>query len=201
MPTERLRDRKREATRLRLVEAGHQLIHDRGFDATTTADIANAAGVTERTFFRHFPSKGEVVIAGWRRRAEACRHALEQAPREAPLIEVVRGGLHAFAADFTPEHETSRVNARALWANRPVALLLLDVVLDMENDVAAALARHLDRDADDLDIRVIANASIGVLRAAIRDVFTKEANDDLINAIDIGLVQIAGLLHQDRTRH
>jgi AcrR family transcriptional regulator len=189
--SERLRDHKRDATRLRLVEAGHRLIHDHGFDATTAADIAKAAGVTERTFFRHFPSKGEVVTAGWRLRAERSRQAMEQEPPDAPIIEVVRTGLHAFAADFTPEDQTSRANARALWANHTVALLLLDVVLGMEQDVAAEVAGRGGRDRDDLDVRIVANAAIGVLRAAIWHVFAHEDHDDLLTTIDIGMIQIA----------
>jgi AcrR family transcriptional regulator len=192
--TERLRDRKREATRLRLVEAGHRLIHDHGFEATTTADIAEAAGVTERTFFRHFPSKGEVVIAGWRLRAERSRLAMAAAPHDAPIIEAVRAGLHEFAADFTPADQTSRANARALWANRPVALLLLDVVLGMEQDFATEIARRLRRGDDDTDIRIVANAAVGVLRAAIRHAFSSQDHDDLISTIDIGLAQIAPIV-------
>jgi AcrR family transcriptional regulator len=192
--TDRLRDQKREATRLRLVDAGHRLIHDRGFDATTSAAIAEAAGVTERTFFRHFPSKGEVVIAGWRLRAEASRRAMERSSDDAAPIEVVRAGLHAFAAEFTPADETSRANARALWANRPVALLLLDVVVGMEQDVATELARRLGRRDDDFEVRIFANAVIGVLRAAIRHAFSNPDHDGLISAIDVGLARVVPLL-------
>ena len=48
----------------RLQQAAIELFAERGFDATTVADIADRAGVTERTFFRHYADKREVLFAG-----------------------------------------------------------------------------------------------------------------------------------------
>src|SRR5580704_12268172 len=55
--------RSGEDSRRRLQEAAYELIRERGYDAVTTAEIAARAGVTERTFFRHFPDKREVLVA------------------------------------------------------------------------------------------------------------------------------------------
>ncbi|AJP02451.1 TetR family transcriptional regulator [Streptomyces cyaneogriseus subsp. noncyanogenus] len=66
--------------RRRLQQAALELYQERGFDQTTTAEIAARAGVNERTFFRHFPDKREVLFDG-----EAdLRAALTQAVAEAP---------------------------------------------------------------------------------------------------------------------
>jgi AcrR family transcriptional regulator len=66
--------------RRRLQQAALELYRERGFDQTTTAGIAARAGVNERTFFRHFPDKREVLFDG-----EAdLRAALTQAVAEAP---------------------------------------------------------------------------------------------------------------------
>ena len=66
--------------RRRLQQAALELYRERGFDQTTTAEIAARAGVNERTFFRHFPDKREVLFDG-----EAdLRAALTQAVAEAP---------------------------------------------------------------------------------------------------------------------
>jgi AcrR family transcriptional regulator len=66
--------------RRRLQQAALELYRERGFDQTTTAEIAARAGVNERTFFRHFPDKREVLFDG-----EAdLRVALMQAVAEAP---------------------------------------------------------------------------------------------------------------------
>ncbi len=56
--------RSGEQVRLRLQQAALELYRERGYDSTTTAQIADRAGVTERTFFRHFPDKREVLFDG-----------------------------------------------------------------------------------------------------------------------------------------
>jgi AcrR family transcriptional regulator len=66
--------------RRRLQQAALELYRERGFDQTTTAEIAARAGVNERTFFRHFPDKREVLFDG----QAALRTALMQAVAEAP---------------------------------------------------------------------------------------------------------------------
>jgi AcrR family transcriptional regulator len=66
--------------RRRLQQAALELYRERGFDQTTTAEIAARAGVNERTFFRHFPDKREVLFDG----QADLRAALEQAVAEAP---------------------------------------------------------------------------------------------------------------------
>ena len=120
------------------------------------------------------PVKGDVVIANWRRRGDALRDAGRQAPDTDQPIEVVRAALHAYTEDLTPDNESSRVNARTIWANRPLAVLLLDVVINLEHDIATELARRQGRSAEDLHVRITANASIGVLRAAIRGAFVSD---------------------------
>jgi AcrR family transcriptional regulator len=193
MATERLRDQKREDTRRRLVEAGQRMIYERGYTDTSAADIAEAAGVTERTFFRHFASKGELIVANWRRRAEAFREALRAAPTTDDPIEVVRAALHSFASDLATADARARADAATIWANRPLVVLLFDVVIELEQDVAAVVAGRLGRSEDDLEVRVAANATVGVLRAAIRAAFTTDRGDILHEAIDAALEQIVPL--------
>jgi AcrR family transcriptional regulator len=70
----------RKDVRLRLERAALELYAERGFDRTTAADIAALAGVTERTYFRHFPDKREVLFGG----EAALRAALADAVLDAP---------------------------------------------------------------------------------------------------------------------
>lgn len=75
-----VRPRNREDVRRRLRDAALALYRERGYDRTTTAEIAARVGVTERTFFRYFPDKREVLFEG-----EAAFHkALSTAIAEAP---------------------------------------------------------------------------------------------------------------------
>ncbi|MBS0409497.1 MAG: TetR family transcriptional regulator [Proteobacteria bacterium] len=72
--------RNGEDARRRLQQAALDLFLERGYEATTTAEIAARAGVTERTFFRHFPDKREALFHG----EEAFRAALADAVLAAP---------------------------------------------------------------------------------------------------------------------
>jgi AcrR family transcriptional regulator len=194
MADERLRDLKRRETRRRLIEAGDRMIGERGYAETTAADIAAAAGVTERTFFRHFASKGEVVIANWRERAATLTTAMHDAPLTADPLDVVRAGLLAFTRGLVPDAEVFRANVRTIGMSRPLGLLMLDVLIDLEQDVARELARRLDRSVEDVDVRLAAIASIGVLRTVMRSTRSPKPPTTLAKGIDAGLARIAPIL-------
>ena len=68
--------------RRRLREAALELYRERGFDQTTAAEIAERAGVNERTFFRHFPDKREVLFDGEADLRAALARAVTEAPAE-----------------------------------------------------------------------------------------------------------------------
>src|SRR5918999_3751131 len=71
-----LRERKKQRTREQIVEAAMRLFAERGYHATTVADIATAAGVAPRTFFTYFPSKEAVVFHNLDRDLDSLASAL-----------------------------------------------------------------------------------------------------------------------------
>jgi AcrR family transcriptional regulator len=75
--------------RRRLQQAALELYRDHGFDQTTTAEIAARAGVNERTYFRHFPDKREVLFDGEANLREALTQAVAEAPPDLPPLETV----------------------------------------------------------------------------------------------------------------
>lgn len=79
-----------QPARRRLLQAALELFAENGFDRTTGAQIAERAGVSERTFFRHFPDKREVLFQGQAILAEALTSAIAQAPTELTPMEVLR---------------------------------------------------------------------------------------------------------------
>ncbi len=100
--------------RRRLQQAALELYRERGFDQTTTAEIAARAGVNERTFFRHFPDKREVLFHGEADlRAELMRSVAE-APDGLQPLEIL---LRAF-----------REAGRILEENRPFSEPRLEVI-------------------------------------------------------------------------
>jgi AcrR family transcriptional regulator len=77
----------------RLVLAAVDLFADQGYDATTVAQIAERAGVTKSTFFRHFPDKRELLVAGQETLCRLLVEGITEAPVEATPLEAVGAGL------------------------------------------------------------------------------------------------------------
>jgi AcrR family transcriptional regulator len=86
------RERKKQRTREEILRAGLELFLAQGFAETTVAQIAAAADVAQSTFFLHFSSKEELVLAGHGMGARAIV-AMLHAPREAGLVDVLRTGV------------------------------------------------------------------------------------------------------------
>jgi AcrR family transcriptional regulator len=92
--------------RERLERAALALFAERGYDATTVADIANRAGLTKSTFFRHFADKREVLFGGQDLLAERFAEAIRAAPPSATTVECLAAALESAAIAFTPDrHE------------------------------------------------------------------------------------------------
>lgn len=104
--------RSGDDARQRLQEAAHELIRERGFDAVTTAEIAARAGVTERTFFRHFPDKREVLFAG----EEAFHATLADAVMAAPVGLDPMGVLIWVFHSIAPVFEANRAITEPMQA-------------------------------------------------------------------------------------
>ena len=85
-----LRERQRAQIRADIRRAAFRLFIERGYDAVTTEEIATAAGVSPRTFFRHVPTKEELLLAPVRHGGAAIVHLLEQRPAtESPDVALV----------------------------------------------------------------------------------------------------------------
>src|ERR1700686_1517258 len=85
-------------SRGRLEQAALALYGERGFENTTVAEIAERAGLTERTFFRHFADKREVLFGGARMLQELLVSAVASAPDSAAPIDAVLAALESAGA-------------------------------------------------------------------------------------------------------
>ncbi len=100
----------------RLQEAALALYSERGYEQTTVAEIAKRAGLTERTFFRHFADKREVLFWGAGALQEQLLRALDEAPESLPPIERVGRAFEAVTA-LLADREYSRARQRIISAN------------------------------------------------------------------------------------
>lgn len=103
-------------SRGRLHEAALELYATRGFQHTTVAEIAKRAGLTERTFFRHFADKREVMFAAAGVLQEALVSTVANAPASLAPLEAVAAGLEAVGAEL-PDRETARARQTIIAAN------------------------------------------------------------------------------------
>lgn len=101
----------------RLQEAALDLYVDRGYEQTTVAEIAERAGVTARTFFRHYADKREVLFAGSEVLQQAMAEAVAQTPDDATTWEALEAALDAAADLIGSDHDHSSRRARVISAN------------------------------------------------------------------------------------
>src|SRR6202167_1883281 len=95
-------------SRGRLEQAALALYAERGFENTTVAEIAVAAGLTERTFFRYFADKREVLFGGAGALQELLVTCVADAPDSTPPIDAVMAALEAAGALLQERREYSR---------------------------------------------------------------------------------------------
>ncbi|MEV8565614.1 helix-turn-helix domain-containing protein [Streptomyces sp. NPDC051322] len=88
--------------RERLVVAAVDLFTEQGYDATTVAQIAERAGVTKSTFFRHFPDKRELLVAGQETLSRLLAEGIAEAPGNARPLEAVAAGLERASTAMGP---------------------------------------------------------------------------------------------------
>src|SRR5664280_1097670 len=89
-------------SRERLVVAAVELFTEQGYDATAVAQIAERAGVTKSTFFRHFRDKREVLAAGQDTLSRLLAEGISEAPADATPLQAVAAGLGRAATAIGP---------------------------------------------------------------------------------------------------
>ena len=101
----------------RLEQAALDLYSERGFEQTTAAQIAERAGLTERTFFRHYADKREVLFGASHALEELFVNALAATPDTAAPIDAVASALEAVAALFLERYDFSRQRQAVIKAS------------------------------------------------------------------------------------
>jgi AcrR family transcriptional regulator len=101
----------------RLEQAALDLYRERGFDQTTVAEIAERAGLTERTFFRYFTDKREVLFWGQDRLRELYAGRIAAAPASAAPIEMVAAALEAVTPLFEGRRDIARQRQAVIAAH------------------------------------------------------------------------------------
>jgi AcrR family transcriptional regulator len=156
-------------TRDDIIEAALGLFEERGYDATTCEDIAAAADVSVRTFFRYFDAKVDVVLAGRTDEEGPQRVIAEVLARpggERPL-EVLRHALRHPVGVLESQRDVVVRQFRVMMATPGLETLRREQFHRFEDPLAAAIASRLGRQPSDLDARLLAAATAAALRISI----------------------------------
>jgi AcrR family transcriptional regulator len=147
----------------RLEQAALELYRERGYDQTTVTEIAKRAGLTERTFFRHYADKREVLFAGADLLQELLVSTVVAAPAAAAPIDVIAAAVGAAAARLQERREYSQQRQAVIAANPD----LQERELIKLASLAAALADTLrQRGVDEPAASLAAEAGIAVFKIA-----------------------------------
>ena len=195
-----IRDAKKAATRRALIQHAVALFCERGFEKTTVDDIVAAVGCSQRTFFRHFAAKEDVVFEGIAERLDELSGLLATVPDEEPGWTAVRDNMRLLTRQYTDEDpELTAVRIR-LWMTEPLLYARwTEISLTWERELTQFLvARRADECTPggfDLDAEVAAAAVVAALRAAWRgEVLNGGRFDELVERA-LGLLErgLAGL--------
>jgi TetR/AcrR family transcriptional regulator, regulator of mycofactocin system len=160
------------------------LFEKRGFAAVTVEEIAAAAEISPRTFYRYFRTKEDVLLIKVRRRAEALKSALAKRPSDEPPLHSVRMAIESAVAAEDPSYVRRWV---AVVASAPSALraayggciVLIDAI------IADFFASRLALPADALQPAMLAAAVGGIIQAAQNRWLFRGGN--LVRALSEGL--------------
>ncbi len=169
-PGSSTRERRRARTRRDIADTALALMLERGYDRVTVDDIAAAADIAPRTFFRYFASKDDVLFHDHIERIEAVRAHLTARPAGEPLIESLQETVRAVAGSYADEDDRTRRCMAIAAAHPALRAKFLDQQVEIEAVVAGIVRRRL-RDGTghdpDLAARVLTAAIFGAMRAAV----------------------------------
>jgi AcrR family transcriptional regulator len=175
----------------RLREAAMALYAERGYDGTTVAEIADRAGVTARTFFRHFADKREVLFAGSELLQERMVAALAAAPEGATPMEAITAALLAsaeFFGDIRRDYSRSRA---AVITSTPE---LLERELIKMAALTTALAQGLLERGVAPDVAALAaETGVAVFRVSFERWISAPDDVPFVDVIQATLKNLAGL--------
>jgi AcrR family transcriptional regulator len=157
-----LRERKKARTRASIREHALRLFREQGYHQTTVEQIAAAAEVSPSTFFRYFPTKEDVVLQD--DMDTRMIEAVERQPAELAPLTAVRAAVREAFASYTPADLDQISETAALTVTVPeVRARAMDEFARTISVVSDALAKRAGRPADDLAVRTVAGAIIGVI--------------------------------------
>jgi AcrR family transcriptional regulator len=177
-----LRERKKDQTRDALAQAAIALFHDKGYEATTVAEIARAANVSRRTFFRYFPTKDALLFVDTDELLERFRENLEAREPGDEAGDPVRRACLAQASEYMRDRDQVVARARIIESSPGLSKQERQQDLLWEQAITNALLTAGGRNTATAErrARMLSGAIVGAMRAAILEWQRLEGSADLV---------------------
>jgi AcrR family transcriptional regulator len=171
---EGLRERKKQRTREQIIEAAMGLFAERGYQATTIADIATAADVAPRTFFSYFPSKEAVVFHNLERDLDGLASTLRERLPGETAFDALRRWIESMFDSWTAEEDEAVLRKRLCREDEGLANFQGGVMARIQELLLEAIAADLGEPPDALRPRLVAAAAMAAL-SSLADSFDESA--------------------------
>jgi AcrR family transcriptional regulator len=163
-PTVGLRERKKARTRAAIQACALRLFREQGYDATTVAQIIEVADVSESTFFRYFPTKGDVVLSD--DYDPMIVEAFLGQPRELATIPALRRAFRAVVDKLSDQEVADqRERLQLVFSVPELRAAMLDQFAAAMTMLADVVAERTGRRPDDMAVLTLAGAVVGAVVA------------------------------------
>jgi mycofactocin system transcriptional regulator len=167
-----------------------RLFTDQGFEATTIEQIAAEAGVSKRTFFRYFGSKGSVLWSDFDNEVSTIRAALAQVPAEVPMMDAIRRAVVAANHYGPPDVPELRLRMNLIGTVPALQSSAAVHYGAWEQAISDFAATRIGQPAESLYPLAVGRATLAACRAAY-DRWSARADADLTFYLDAALAALA----------
>lgn len=180
-----LREEKKDRTRTQLLEAALDLIHKRGFEETTVADIAAAVSVSPRTLLRYFPTKEDVIVSWVQDGMTIVREELRERLKSEPPVVALLASARAMLAVLDEKSHFFRAIETAIRSSRSVSARKEQMIAELIDEVREVLASpHSPSPLPGVVAAAVAATVFALIRATITSWLEGNEGTSLPNVFD-----------------
>jgi AcrR family transcriptional regulator len=186
-----LRSRTRENVRVQIAEVAFNVFAERGFDAVTATEVAEAAGISRASFFRYFESKEDAVFVAQEEMGAQVAAAVRERPAGEDAWTALRRALDAAVGLYQRSPGEALGRLKLIRGNPNLRSHQLERLASWKEVIGTALAERLGSGEPDLRVEALVGAALGALDAASSRWAESDGADDLIELIDDAFGAIA----------
>jgi AcrR family transcriptional regulator len=190
-----LRERKKLKTRAAIKKEAMRLFLEKGFEATTIEEIAQAVEISPSTFFNYFPSKEDVVTDD--ELDPVIIAAFNAQPEGLHPVAALHNAMREVFANLTPEQDAvMRQRFRLLVSTPDLRAAMLEEFANLVDQIVVVMTDRPGASANDFVFRNTAGALLGVMMSALLAV-ARDPNADLVQVTDEAIAHLAAGLPLD----